>query len=382
MHIAGLRLHAAGVTPATTWSFLALTLADGRTGWGECTLGVPHPVMAAAADALAAEVMGRDIRDHALLPGVLPHHPLGMLRHTLVSALDQCVWDLLGQQAGVPIARMLGGARRQRIPLYANVNRGAERTPEGFARAARAALAQGFSAVKLAPFDPFVWLDAADRDVRAAYGSGLERIAAVRDAIGPEADLLVDCHWRFSPGGAAALVRDVAAFNLFWLECPIAEAILPGIRRLRGLANDRGMRLAGAETLAGLAAYRPLIEQGAYDVLMPDVKHAGGHAEIMRVAAHAATAGIEIAPHNPTGPICHAHSLHLCAALPNFLILEVQFNETPLFHSLVSGADLGFADGHAQVPTAPGLGVTLDAALAATLPPHGGRVAWADPRLG
>jgi galactonate dehydratase len=82
------------------------------------------------------------------------------------------------------------------------------------------------------------------------------------------------------------------------------------------MANDRGMRLAGAETLSGLAAYRPLVEGGCYDVLMPDAKHAGGLEEIRRIAGLAQTAGMEIAPHNPTGPVCHAHSVHLCSVIP------------------------------------------------------------------
>jgi len=160
----------------------------------------------------------------------------------------------------------------------------------------------------------------------------------VREAVGTSVDVMVDAHWRFSPGGAASLLRDLAPLGLYWLECPVAEANIPEIRRLRGLANDRGMRLAGAETLCGLGAYRAMIEQGCYDVLMPDIKHAGGHEEIRRIAALALTAGVEIAPHNPTGPVCHAHSLHLCATLPNFLRLEVQFGETERFFTLVEGA--------------------------------------------
>ena len=243
-------------------------------------------------------------------------------------------------------------------------------------------MADGFRAVKLAPFEPLVWEDAADPAQRAAYEQGLARIAAVRAAVGRDIGIMVDAHWRFSPGGAARLVQDVAPYDLFWLECPVSEANHAAIRRIRAMANDRGMRLAGAETLAGLGAYRTIIEAGCYDVLMPDIKYAGGHEEIRRIAALAQTAGVEIAPHNPTGPVCHAHSVHLCATLPNLLPLEVQFGETDRFFTLVTGHDLRFVRGTATLPAAPGLGTALDEAAARLAPWQPMSTPWLDPRLG
>jgi galactonate dehydratase len=209
----------------------------------------------------------------------------------------------------------------------------------------------------------------------------MARIAAVREAV-PGARLMVDCHWRFGVPDAARLIRDLAAENCWWVECPVSEAWLPEIRRLRSMANDRGMRLAGAEALAGLAAYRPLVEAGAYDVLMPDIKYAGGHEEILRIAALAQTAGIEIAPHNPTGPICHAHSVQLCATLPNLLPLEVQFGETERFFTMTTGADQHFLQGTAPLPATPGLGLALDEAGARGTPWKPMARPWLDPCLG
>jgi galactonate dehydratase len=371
------------VTPKTNWSFVLVRTEDGRCGTGECTLANQEPLLAAEVARLAANVTGQDARGLNLLARLIPHAPGGLVAHTVLSAFEQALSDLAAQAAGLPLHLWLGGALRDPVALYANINRGADpRTPEGFAAAARRAVADGFRAIKLAPFEPMVWEDASDPAQRTAYAEGLARIAAVRDAVGPDIDVMVDAHWRFSPGGAAALIRDLAPLNLFWLECPVAEANHAGIRRLRGMANDRGMRLAGAETLAGLAAYRPVVEAGCYDVLMPDVKHAGGHREILRIAALAQTAGVEIAPHNPTGPICHAHSVHLCAAIPNFWRLEVQYGETPRFFSLVTGEDLAFAQGTAPLPQAPGLGVEVDEAAARTTPWRAMPRPWLDPRLG
>lgn len=381
MEISSLVFRGVNVTPKTNWCFLEVRTEDGRTGLGECTLANQEPLLEAEVARLAALVTGQDARVRNRLARLLPHAPGGLVAHTVLSAFEQALCDLAAQRMGEPIHLLLGGALREAVRLYANINRGANpRSPEGFAAAARRAVAEGFGAVKLAPFEPLVWEDGVTAVNRAAYAEGLARIAAVREAVGPDVEVMVDAHWRFSPGGAAALIRDLAPFRLFWLECPVAEANLPEIRRLRGMANDRGMRLAGAETLSGLAAYRPLIESGCYDVLMPDAKHAGGLEEIRRIAALALTAGVEVAPHNPTGPVCHAHSVHLCATIPNFLLLEVQFGETEAFFDIVAGESLRFQRGAAPLPQAPGLGLRL----AEPTPPPWKRMdrPWLDPRLG
>lgn len=383
MRIASVEFLGVNVTPKTNWCFLLVRTEDGRTGLGECTLMNQEALLAAEAARLAATLAGEDALARNRIARLIPHAPGGLVAHAATSALEQALWDLAGQASGQPIHALLGGALRPAVPLYANINRGAEpRTPEGFAAAARRAVAAGFRAVKLAPFEPLVWEDAADPTMRAPYEQGLARIAAVRGAVGAAVDVMVDAHWRFSPGGAARLLRDVAEFGPFWLECPVAEANHEAIRRVRGMANERGMRLAGAETLAGLAAYRSVIEAGCYDVLMPDIKYAGGYEEIRRIAALAQTAGVEIAPHNPTGPVCHAHSVQLCATLPNLLPLEVQFGETERFFALATGHDLRFTDGAATLPGVPGLGIVLDEAAARAAPWLPMPRPWLDPRLG
>jgi galactonate dehydratase len=383
MRITSVEYLGVNVTPKTNWSFLLVRTDGGLAGIGECTLANQEALLEAEAARLAANVVGEDAANRNRIARLIPHAPGGLVAHAVLSAFEQALWDIAGQAAGQPIHAMLGGALRDAVPLYANINRGANpRTPEGFAAAATRAVSEGFRAVKLAPFEPLVWEDAADASQRAAYGQGLARIAAVRAAVGGDIDIMVDAHWRFSPGGAARLVQDVAAFGLFWLECPVAEANHAAIRRLRSMANDRGMRLAGAETLAGIGAYRTIIDAGCYDVLMPDIKYAGGHEEIRRIAALAQTAGVEIAPHNPTGPVCHAHSAHLCATIPNLLPLEVQFGETDRFFTLVGGHDLRFARGTATLSAAPGLGNAIDDAGARLTPWQPMPKPWLDPRLG
>jgi galactonate dehydratase len=142
---------------------------------------------------------------------------------------------------------------------------------------------------------------------------------------------------------------------------------LPALGRLRGFANNRGVRLAGCEEAVGVAGFEPFLRAGAYDVMMPDVKYVGGLGEMLRVAERLSEAGVAVSPHNPSGPIAHAASLHVSAAMPNFDRLEVQFDETPLFDALVDGGLPRPIDGEVDIKAlGTGLGVALD------LSAHGG----------
>jgi galactonate dehydratase len=382
MRIGAIRFHGLGVSPKTVWTFLEVATDDGRSGFGECTLSAHEAALAAEVAQLDRDLRGEDAFARNRLAHLIAHAPGGLVRHTAISALDQALWDLAAQAAGVPLVRALGGAVRPDVRLYANVNRGVDpRTPENFAAFAARAVAQGFTAVKLAPFEGLLPETRSDAGWEATYERGLDRIRAVRASV-PGAALMVDCHWRFSPPDAARLVRDLGSLGCWWVECPVSEALLPEIRRLRGMANDRGMRLAGAETLSGLAAFRPLIEAGCYDVLMPDIKYCGGHEELRRIAGLAASAGIEIAPHNPSGPVCHAHSVHAACAIPNVPALEVMFDESPLFVRAMQGQVPALDGGRARPGEAPGLGCAPDAAALAAHPWAPIEKPFQDARLG
>jgi galactonate dehydratase len=382
LRIAAIRLHAIGVSPKTVWTFLEVATEDGRSGFGECTLSAHEAAIAAEIARLDRDLRGEDFWARNRIARLIAHAAGGLVRHTAISALDQALWDLAAQASGVPLVRALGGAVRPDVRLYANINRGVDpRTPENFAAFARRAAARGFTAVKLAPFEGLVPEARGDAAWEATYARGLDRIRAVRDAV-PDAALMVDCHWRFSPPDAARLIRDLAAIGCWWVECPVSEALLPEIRRLRSMANDRGMRLAGAETLSGLAAFRPLIETGAYDVLMPDIKYCGGHEALRQIAALAASAGIEIAPHNPSGPVCHAHSVHAACAITNVPALEVMFDESELFFSAMRGTVPALDGGRARPPERPGLGCAPDPEKFAAHPWAPIEKPFQDPRLG
>ncbi len=358
-------LKAVRVSPRTVWIFIELIDADGRTGLGEASLESNHLAVATAFEHLRPSLqasqfgnaadLGRWVRAHLT-------HRADLAHAAALSAIEQALQDLLAQVAGRSLHACLGSPRRSRVALYANINRGTtSRSAEQFAQRALEAASRGFAGVKIAPFDG-VTPDGAGS--RGAIDLALARIAAVRAALNGQrshCSLMVDCHWRFSELTAVDMVHELAALGVTWYECPVAETPehYPLIARLRRLANARGIRLAGAETMVGLEGFRPILEAGLYDVVMPDVKYAGGLEQTLRIAEFAATHGTDCSPHNPTGPICHAHSLHVAALIDRMPMLELQYGETPLFEQLANGGLPPYQDGTSALPEGPGLGVKL-----------------------
>jgi len=358
-------MHEVRVSPKTRWLFLEVHAGSGLTGLGEASLQGRETMVRQAGDRFAPLLLGGGGE-----PGEMIGRPETLAEAAFLSAVDQALHDIAARRHGKALADYLGGARRQRVPLYANINRRTvDRSPSGFADSARMALESGFTAFKLAPFDEVD--DVARRQGRAveAMRPGLERIAAVAGTIGGEHELMVDCHWRFDEVSTKTLIGEAQALGVRWLECPIAEtgATIPAIRRLRKHANDAGMRLAGCEELVGVEQNRPFAEAGVYDVMMPDVKYAGGIGEMMRLAELFEEVGVGYSPHNPSGPIAHAASLHVSAAARRFDRLEVQFDESDLFWSLAGGNLPRFEGGHSALPKGPGLGITLDPGIIASV---------------
>lgn len=353
-----LTLHFTRISNKTHWLFVELTLGDGRKGIGEATLPGKDAQVLAAAQLLA---------DHALQarwqqPSVFAttHPPTDLANAAFISAVDHALWDLYARDAGKSVCQMLGGAHRPHVPLYANINRRTvERTPAAFAQSAFGAIAAGFQAFKIAPFDE-VQPDHASMD-SARYG--IARVEAVRQAIGPERRLMVDCHWRFNEATATELITEMARLDVHWVECPIAESFdnIAALVRLRGRANALGVKLAGLELAIGLDGFMPYVTAGAYDVVMPDVKYFGGLQAMQRAADVFDRYDVQVSPHNPTGPVCHAASLQVAAAMGPLDMLELQFDESPLFGALVNGAFTEQSSNLSALPLQPGLGVHLNA---------------------
>lgn len=346
------------VSAKTVWIFLALSDGDGATGWGEATLQGDEPgVRDALADAVAAFAAGGR-------EAVTGRHA-GVRGEVVASALEVAALDLEARRAGRPLAALLDGTPPAAVRCYANINRGTlDRSPAGFAARARDAAAAGYGAVKLAPFDGV----APDRaEGRAALvEAGLARVAAVAEAVAGRAAVQVDCHSRFRPDEAAAVVGALCDAGAVWVEEPVAEGpdTLAAIAGLRAVANRRGAVLAGAETFCGVDGFAPFLAAGCYDVVMPDIRFCGGPAEMLRIARTAAAAGVGVSPHNPCGPVMDAASRALAPVCAGVHSLERQVAEDPLYDRVQRAPAV--LDGDVWAPSdAPGTGFTPDPAAMA-----------------
>jgi len=365
MKIHSVTFHVLHVSSKTNWSFIRVECASGRIGWGECSLNSWETLQREYAVNIAAELVQRTVNSVAGAAAVSAlhlHSPGGLIEHSVKSATEQAILDVLGQEAGVPVWRLFGQGGRSSVEVYANINRATEpRTPAGFANRAQAAVASGFAAIKLAPFDGVLPTNAETDMGGALIHAALDRVRAVREAVGFDVKLMVDCHWRLTPKTARRVLDELRESQLHWLECPISEqpAGHRAIRAIRKYANAREVRLAGAEMQSEVEGFRPFIEGGLYDAIMPDVKYCGGIGALLRIADFAAKNNVQTAPHNPSGPICNFASLHACVAGTGCDFLELQVGESALFTGAVHGASPTFAHGHFNAPDAAGIGAAI-----------------------
>jgi galactonate dehydratase len=350
------------------WIFIRLHTDAGITGLGEASQSGNDRLVVAALKDLGEGLVGQDATQVEVLWEKMVHAThifsgdAGRVGGTAISAIDQALWDINGKALKVPVWRLLGGKHRDKVRLYANLNRGTkDRSPAGFAATATRAVEAGFKAVKCTPFDEIHHSNLARDGVERDVDMGVERLAQARQAIGPDIELLVDCHCRFDLALALQVAQQVKPLKLSWFEEPVPS---DQIAALQEICQRSGQRIAGGEALFGRRGFWDTLLQRAVHVIMPDVKHAGGLTECKRIAALAQMLQIPVAPHSPAGPISTMAGVHLSAAIPNFLILEYAFGEVEWRGQLTQPAER-LEDGFMPVPDTPGLGLELDEAVAA-----------------
>jgi galactonate dehydratase len=223
-------------------------------------------------------------------------------------------------------------------------------------------VAGGFTGVKMG-----VPRSAAASGERALLRTTVARVEAVRQAVGDDVDIMLDNHGQLAPGDAIELARALAPFGLLFFEEPVPPDTPDALARIA--AARVAIRLATGERLFTKWDYWPVLTGGLIDVAQPDICHAGGISELRKIAALAEACYVKIAPHNPNGPVATMASVHLAAAIPNFLILE--FAEQPL-RDEVQRQGLVVRDGWAELPDRPGLGIELDDAVIAAHPYEAG----------
>ncbi len=337
---------------------------DGVDGVGEARPVNREEAVAAYLETIAHRyVVGSDpfdVEDLVLRVTRHDYEVPAAVEMTALAIVEMACWDIIGKAAGQPVYRMLGGACRRAVKAYANGWYQVARTPDEFAAAARRAVARGYRALK---FDPFgAGAGELDRD---EYRRSVTLVEAVRDAVGPDIELFVEMHGRFTAAQAIALAKDLERFVPGWIEEPVPPDQPAALARV---AAHTTLPIATGERLHSRAAFRDLLAANVADIVQPDLTHCGGLWETKKIAAMAEASGALVAPHNVSGPIGTAAALHLAACTPNLKILEY-FNDfaEPFLNESASGLP-PVVDGHFALPAGPGLGVTLNEDVVAAHP--------------
>jgi galactonate dehydratase len=336
------------------WVLVVLECDSGETGIGEATLGISTLPVTGALEELRPIVQGQEpLQIDALWVRMLRawNHPTDRVHLAAMSAVEIACWDLLGKSVGEPVYALLGGAVRDRIPVYANGWYSSERTPEGYADRAAATVALGYRALKLDPFG-----DAAGAMSRSEERVARAIVAAVREAIGPDVDLMIEAHDRFEVGAARAIAVWLEPFDITWLEAPVQS---DDIARLGHVAHSSPVPIAAGERLTEAFQFDDLWSRGHVRIWQPETIGIGGVSGMRRIAALATTLGAVIAPHNARGPVCTAVNVALSAWMPGLLMLETFVSDAIPLAKAVTRFLPEVVDGSIAPSTRPGLGIEL-----------------------
>jgi galactonate dehydratase len=376
VRITGISTHVVG-TPWRNLTYVQVHTDEGITGVGETRmLGHTDALIGYLREAEANHILGSDpfaVEDLVRRMKYGDYGRAGEIVMSGIAVVEMACWDIKGKALGVPVWQLLGGRVTDRVKAYANGWYTTERTPEAYHKAARGVMERGYRALKIDPFGTGHFeLD----QQQTNYAVSL--IEAVRDAIGPDAELMLEMHGRFSPSTAVRLAKDLAPFKPAWLEEPCPPE---NLKALEKVAAKVDLPVATGERIHDRIEFRELFESQAVDILQPDVGHIGGIWETRKLAATAETHYMLVAPHNVGGPVLTAASLQVGFTSPNFKILE-HFNDfaDAEIKKVVKGApQVDPEDGCFHLSDAPGLGVELDVDAAAEFPQQQARFdLWAE----
>lgn len=330
------------------YMFVKIETDEGIVGWGEATSG-PLAV-AAMIEEFGQQLIGKDpgrIEEHWQ---VLYHHfhvRGGVVQMSAISGIEIALWDIKGKLLGVPIYELLGGKMRERIWCYGRWD-GA--TPELAVENALRHTDEGLTALKGDPFDHrglFIPIE--------AERIAIEKLAAVREAVGDDVELLVEVHGRLAPSDAIRIGIAMEEYRPFVYEEPVPPQNLDALQRVSESVN---IPIATGERLYTKWDYTDLLQRQIVKMIQPDIVQAGGILELKKIAAMAEAHYVGFQPHNPYGPLCSIASLHVDACTPNFMIQEGGIH--PWFQDACIGDFPVQKDGFLPLPTAPGLGVEMN----------------------
>jgi galactonate dehydratase len=346
------------------WLFVVVETDEGVRGVGEGSLPGHPRAVAAAVEEFREYVVGEDPARIQHLWQVMYRQPFfrgGALAFSAMSAIEQALWDIKGKVAGLPVYELLGGRCHDRVKLYANGPSG--ETPQDLAESATRLVGAGFGALKVGIAEPVLPVQG-DGFVRRA----VERVEALRIAVGEDVEIAWDAHGRLSPAMAIKLARALEPYNLWFLEEPAPPEDAKGLALV---ARSTSIPIATGERLFTKWGFREVLELGAVALLQPDLSHCGGVLEARTIAAMGEVHSCGFAPHNPLGPVNTIVSAHVALASPNFVALELCLYPPEWTRDLLT-TPLEVDEGYLEVSDEPGWGVDLDVELARDHPyrPH------------
>lgn len=287
----------------------------------------------------------------------------GRLGSTALSGLDIAMWDLKGKILKRPVYQLLGGAHRKKIRVYANGWYSNPGTPEQNAEEAKKVIDMGYTALKFDPFGQHNFYTISLAETRLAE----DRMAAVRKAVGPSVDILLEAHAKFNVMNAIQLGRRMEQYKPLFYEEPVSPENIGELLEVRRSVN---LPIATGETLYTKFPFARIVEAHAADVLQPDVANAGGITELKKIAAIAEAKHINIAPHNICSPVGAQAELHLSASILNFEIMEYHAEFYSDHYFTIFDGFPRQKDGHVTLTDAPGLGLEINDDEISLHPPY------------
>ena len=355
-----------GVGPAV---FVKVLTDEGIAGLGECYPSAPASAIQDIVRHMKELLVGEDPRNVDMLYEKMRRAHLftgaqGGSVITAISGVEIALWDLTGKALGVPVYRLLGGKFRDKIRIYADCHAGKDDSPSAYAEEAQRVVSLGYNAIKF-DVDDARNPDKLDRwnwSVTPRELAGMvARVAAVREAVGPHIDIAIDMHGRYNVDAACKMAQAVEPFNLMWLEEPVPPENVDALLKVKQSSRTP---ICVGENAYTRFMYRDILQKQATDVIMPDIPKVGGLSEARKIANLAELYYVPFAPHCVSSPIGMIAACHVCASIPNFLVLEFHGLRSPHWNDLIVGDEPLIQHGYVTVPDKPGLGVELNEEVA------------------
>lgn len=341
-------------TYRTNFVFVKLETDEGISGIGEGTLEYKENALLGAIEDIKRVLIGRDPREVERISHELyrdSYWRVGPVLQSAVSAVNMAMWDIKAKAAGVPVYEMLGGKVRDGVRMYANAWFAGAKTADEFAAAAVKAKNMGVTALKWDPFGKaYMYMENAD------FRRSIEIVEAVRGAVGNDVDLLIEGHGRFDIATGIKIANALKPFDPYFFEEPTPPDCLDALAQVH---KSSPVPIAAGERLYSLTQMRDFLERGCADFVQPDISHCGGISAVKKMAALCEAHYVALAPHNPSGPVANAATLHIAASTPGFRILEICFTDVS-WRKELTNERVVFDKGNILIPTGVGLGLEIN----------------------